>query len=235
MLVVIAYLSISFIALTSFTQKEYIVKLITGIMLVLCFNISVFHTLTTAVERFYAVTWPLRYRAVMTKEKTFKVILGIWVLLISIVTCFVFPDILKLSMSLRYYKGVIVIGGEIVVVLSYGCISYSLSKRDEFISSAVVRQNETNGMRERKQLRDAIFIYAIGISYVLCSLLCGIVMFCRIKNPDCAKIAKLLLVFNSLINTLLYFWRGNYKKRQRGRHFEGGNQENHAVIMVQRM
>ena len=212
MLVGIAYLGTWSIAFATGFQNENITKLISSILLIFCFNTSVFHILTIASERFYAVRYPIKYRVVMTKEKTRKMIMCIWVLSISIVTSFAIPDVLKSSKLLGVYKGVSIIASGIVVVICYGHLSCVIWKRGKFICPVAVVDIKTNDRRSQKQRRDTIFSYAIATAYIICSFPFAVVMIFRIKVVN---FPELMLIVNSLIDPILYFWKGYYDKSQR--------------------
>ena len=212
MLVGITFLCTWSITSASGIQYEHnknIAAKISDIFLIFCFNTSVFHILTIAVERFYAVRYPFKYRAVITKEITRKMIIALWVLSISVVTCFAVPDILKSSNLLGVFKGIFIFTSGVVVVIIYGYLGYMISRRDKSISSA---REKISGMSTQKQLRDTIFSYAVATSYIICSFPFAVVMAFRMKKHF--KFAELMLVINSLIDPILYFWKGYYDKSQ---------------------
>ena len=204
MLVGIASVGVWSIALETGKENKNITKVIASVLLIFCFNTSVFHILTIAVDRFYAVRHPIKYRAVMTKQVTRKMIIGLWVLSISIITSFAVPDILNSSNLLGVFKGIFIFTTGIIVVICYGYLGYVIWRRGKFISSAAV-EGKTNDIRSQKQLRDTIFSYLIASSYIICSFPFAIVMVARTKNY---KIAGLMLVVNSLIDPIFYFWKG---------------------------
>ena len=213
-LVIIAFAGAMSVSLASGMKNKRIKKLVFHTLLMFCFNTSVLHILTIAVDRLYSASYPIKYRAIMTKEKTHNMILGIWALSILIVTCFAIPDVLKSRKSLGVYKGVFILASGAVIVISYAYIGYVIWKRGKFISSAAVR-DEANCMRAQKQLRDTIFSYAVAIIYIICAFPCAIVMISRTKDgSNGPKIAKLLVIAHSLINPFLYFWKGYYDKCQ---------------------
>ena len=228
MLVGIVYLGTSSYILAVGMQDADIIKLITGILHILCFNTSVLHILTIAVERFYAVRYPIKYRLVITKKITRRTITGMWALSMTVVACFAIPDILQSTNILGVYKGIFILVSGIVVVLCYGYLGYVIWHRGKFIASSTAR-DETSHTRGQKQLRDTIFSYAIATTYIICSFPFAIELVLRVKD---FRITELIIVVNSLIDPILYFWKGNYEKCQRGNRSKGINQENQAAATV---
>ena len=211
MLVGFSYLGTLSIALTGGVENKNITNMIASVLLIFCFNTSVFHILTIAVERFYAVRCPIKYRTVMTREITHKMIIGLWILSTCVITGFAVPDILQSSKLLAAFKGYFIVTSGAVVIVCYGYLSYAIWKSGKLTSSATAG-HKTNDVRASKQLRDTIFSYAIAISYIICSFPFAVAMIFRITD---VPMAELMLVINSLIDPILYFWKGYYDKRQR--------------------
>ena len=191
--------------------------------IILYFSIvtSILHVSFITVERLYAVLRPLKYRVILTTKRTRMNIAIVWIFSISIMTFWaILPHVIKLKPKHRsgFFQGIIIFitGGAMLIV--YGFLGRYLAivrKRTVRVSPA---QNNSRKLSVKENTRDTMFYTCIAIAFILCSSTAGIGWLLPRRVELVNLIGQYLLVLNSSINPILYFWRSHFsRKDQRSR------------------
>ncbi len=181
--------------------------------------VSISHILVIAVERVYAVRFPLDYRIHVTPKLTKRVIGAIWVFAFVIVLVFILAAIFDWSL-LRYrsYTGILILVTGVIISAAYAYLTYLLRARqsDSPLHGDLPRNSRTSGLRKqpRPTERNCNSLLAILLAavYVVLSSPAGVIWTCGIKAGRGE--VEWLIVINSSVNPVLYFWKSYYSSRR---------------------
>ena len=193
--------------------------------LVLAFTVvvSVLHILLIAVERFYAVKRPLKYRTVVTKKRINFIITAVWTFSLTLIALLrLLPLVLKRPTGsvarTGVLQGCIIFVSDGVMILVYGYLSYYLFNRSKTKLLTANSDERSKEISYAKQKRDTVFCICIAAAFIICSLVAAVGwLLPRSVNPmtwDLVNVTgKSLLVSNSFINPILYFWKSHLSRK----------------------
>ncbi len=177
--------------------------------------VSISHILVIAVERVYAVRFPLDYRINVTPKLTKRVIVAIWVFAFVIVLVFILAAIFDWSL-LRYrsYTGILILVTGVIISAAYAYLTYLLRARqsDSPLHGDLPRNSRTSGSRPSERNCNSLLAILLAAVYVVLSSLAGVIWTCGIKAGRGE--VEWLIVINSSINPVLYFWKSYYSSRR---------------------
>ena len=182
--------------------------------------VSVLHILVIAMERFYAVTRPFQYRTVVTMKRMVFIILAIWIFSLAVIALLAFvPRVLTLPKAkIQRYLGWFIIVTATVMILVYGYLAYTLLNGFQTKLSKGSSNETSKKISYADQKRDTIFCICIVAAFTLCSFLSAVGWLLPKgvdrKAKDLTKtIGLFLLVSNSFINPILYFWKSHLSRK----------------------
>ena len=175
---------------------------------------SLFSLAALAVDRYIAITSPLRYRGMLNFFRALLVSLGIWVFSISL-TCIYF------KVGYNIYRFVF---GNTAVVATFAVIVFTYLRIFKTLRAQVKQwddlheSNEENHLKkqalkcEKKVTKTLVIVLALFIACYLPSCICiYIINLC--SSCDCLfihwirDIQFVLVLINSAVNPIVYGWR----------------------------
>ena len=189
-----------------------------NIRLVMSFTVvvSVLHILVIAVERFYAVKRPLKYRTIMTRKRMAFIIIAVWAFSLVVV------PLLHLLPEAKFgaYIGWSIFVAAAVMILVYGYLAYYLFNRFETKSSKGGSDRRSKTISYVDQKRDTIFCICIVVTFIFCSFPVGVGwLLPKGISPLTWDLVNLfgsyLLICNSFINPIIYFWKSHLSRKEK--------------------
>ena len=177
--------------------------------------VSVVHLLVIAVERFYAMKCPLKYRTVVKRKRMTIIIVAIWIIsILAIVLLAFLPKVFKSSPTkLGSVKGWLIFVTSGVMIFVYGYVAYYLFNGFQIKSSKASSENLSKKISYTDQKRDTIFCIGIVAAFILCSFLAAVGWLLPKRVDLVNVIGEFLLVSNSFINPILYFWKSHLSRK----------------------
>ena len=205
-------------------RSRTLIKVTKTTRLVFTFTIvvSVLHLLVITVERLYAVTRPFQYRTVVTMKRMIFIILAIWICSLTVIALLAFlPRLLTLPKEkIQPYLGWLIFVTATVMILVYGYLGYTLFNGFQTKLSKGGSDETSKKNLYADQKRDTIFYICIVAAFTLCSFLSATGWLLPKGVDRKAKdlvntIGLFLLVSNSFINPILYFWKSHLSRKGR--------------------
>ena len=182
--------------------------------------VSVLHLLVIAVERFHAVTRPLKYRTFVTRKRITFIVISVWTFSLSVIALLrLLPTALKQSKAkIGVYQGWLIFITAGVMILVYGYLAYYLFNRFQTKSSTGNTDKRNTEISYVDQKRDTIFCICIVAAFIVCSFLAAVGwLLPNSVNPVTRDLVNVigqsLLVTNSFINPILYFWKSHLSRK----------------------
>ena len=187
------------------------------IRLILVFTIieSLAHIFAIAVERLYSVKSPFRYRILITNKRMLIIIACVWVTSVTVVAFSSLDWWGSKRLLLERVLGWLIIANEVVIVCVYGYLAYFLSNRFHLTFSRMNVEGQTLSKNLYSyQKRETIFCIGIAAAFIFCSLLAAIGLLLKRKVDLFSTIGEYLLIINSLVNPVLYFWKSYLSRKK---------------------
>ena len=175
---------------------------------------SLCHVYGLTFDRYIAVRKPLKHNIWMTRSKTTKIILAIWIV------CMVLIVPIGLTQDISTVIGILSrvcanVGG--LVVFAYGYIIYkTITNRKKNIFN----RNGISQLQQKRETRLVVLSCIVAFLFLALNLPFAVLGMTSIKNPTAITVTRLALVCNSLINPFVYFfWKhieGRMKVQQNG-------------------
>lgn len=169
---------------------------------------SIFHVISVAVERLWAIKFPRKYYIFTTFKMKCGTISLIWCLSLTLTVLFSALNILSTQEEIgTFIRGVVFAGSAILVFVTYVYIAYLLLQQRR-----KNKQTFSNESQDRRLRRLTILCLFIGISFVACILPITV----GYLDADLYHhSSNLLITLNSLINPFIYFVKVYYESRSR--------------------
>ena len=171
--------------------------------------ISIFHLLTITLDRYVAVTHPLKHHVAVTKKRVCLVCIAIWILPLAALCASYIADIwikleemyfMKITMSL------IIASGSLFILLYLGII-YQVKSSQESRSG-----DNVNGRKPNTKTRRTVQMSAlICMIFVVFNFPLAIVEL----MGACTKWPVLLQLLSCSLDSIVYFWMTKKSKRRR--------------------
>ena len=178
---------------------------------------SILHLLVIALERLYAARCPLKYRTVTTKKIMLIMIIGIWICSVTITILVSQPNILdtRAARSVLMFKGWFIFIVSATMVCVYGYLAYFLSHRFKTSFTVVNCENQTTIKKYwyHEKRKETIFCLSTAVAFFLCSSLSAVGWLLPNQIDLVCTIGEYLLVSNSSINPILYFWKTHISRK----------------------
>ena len=196
-------------------EKTYLIKKIAEAPIWFSVYLSLFHIIAITVDRAIAVAYPTRHRVLITPWRIKIYIIIVWlastiIILVKIVLVFM-TSLKSIFIWIRFFAAGFIIGVGFVVALSYFfIIKKAIYERKKSIRNIHGNIDEKKIMRKERRLLFTSF--AIVLSFVVCMLPSTIE---AVMLKEESYMAEFLVVSNSLVNSLTYFY-GRYLNCRRG-------------------
>ena len=180
-------------------------------------NFSMLNLVLITVDRFLAVRFPIKHRILVTERRINTIIVLIWI--VSAVSM-IFLIIIELERkgtneSLFAMSGLILLIGAVMVVV-YIKIFYVISKRT---AKVTVEGGQGNTIKIRSLVKvkkgphlveKAVFITGgvVTFSFVMCTYPFAFDFLIHQSAHEISLAPRFLLLLNSLLNPLIYFFKG---------------------------
>lgn len=188
-----------------------------GHVVLFSINCSIWNLLMIAIDRFLAVKFPIRHRIIVTSRRTNMAILGVWITTLSITTCHIFTaqsgkvDSDHFTLASAYT--ILIFGGLLIAI--YIDILHLISKSTER-TTGDQKDNQTRWQKissllhgKNKHERSAfITSCTVAVTFVICTYPFAIEYSAKRLGEDVSFAAKLTVVLNSLVNPVIYFFKG---------------------------
>ena len=193
-------------------------------ILLLSITFSFFNLIAITADRFLAVRFPIKHRILSTEWRVNAVIVTIWTLCIVFVTTlsviqFRWKDQIELALNIA--SGFSLLFG-VVIILVYINIFHLICKRR--IPSKTKMGGENKGLNRRLSVfpkcantteRGVILTGAIvTISFIICTYPFAFNSLIKLSSKKISVIFNMLVVFNSLLNPLIYFFKSYFFSRR---------------------
>lgn len=193
-------------------DTNFVFNTASSIFLAFSICVSIFHILVIAVERVYAVRFPLKYRVNMTRKLTRRVIIGIWLFTMLVLSMLTMPIYLHWSfIRLKRYTGFMILVAGFVITVAYGYLTHLLRQRYR----VVTRQHLATGNDPSRNVErnwNSLLAVVLAVVYVLLSFPAAIFWVTGIV-PGVTQ-AEWLIILNSALNPFFYFWKSYLSRRE---------------------
>lgn len=186
---------------------------------------SIIHVLAIAFERVFAFSLPLRHLVFACKRNIKKIVITIWVATILVNTGLLGYQFQHRGMSsdtecdhelmASRVVGIFMYTSALLLIVMYSILTYQLEKQTKFTKNMHKSQREANCMqstKQREKMETAAFFMAVFISvaFLVCTIPFATVSILGISNPSSQleSASECLLICNSILNPLIYLWRG---------------------------
>ena len=169
---------------------------------------SIFHVISVAVERLWAIKFPRKYYVFTTFKVKCGTISLIWCLSLTLTVLFSALNILSPHEEIgTFIRGVVFAGSATLVFVTYVYIAHLLLQQRR-----KNKQTFSNESQDRRLRRLTILCLFIGISFVACILPITVgYLDANLYHHS----SNLLITLNSLINPFIYFVKVYYESRSR--------------------
>ncbi len=165
------------------------------------------HLIFIAFQRVIAVTRPLQVKNIITKLRSYRVLIILWLISIApAVLRYIFKG--KIIMQVLSYIA-LVIGMSLLVM--YSVICYKTIKRD-------IVNNENEAMQKRRQQSEKKLVFyslTVTIVFIVCVYPLALVRFFEVRPTSVYIGSNLLFSLNPFLDTLLYFTWSYHRRRTR--------------------
>ena len=176
-------------------RQKYVFIISLGGFFVLASS-SLFHTLFIAMQRVFAVFFPLKFRIFFTRKSCFACLVVIW--FVSFLVGF-------LATRFEFYKvfSVSVLACGVSLIFCYIFVCLGVYRQSKTISSMTV----SNRSQNRNNKRTIIYCVMVTVLYIICTFPVAILLgWIGIRDDVYLEAAALwLMELNPVSNSLLYF------------------------------
>lgn len=182
---------------------------------------SIFHVLFISLERLAAVVFPYKYKLFMRTDRIKIVIYFLWLLtalLQGTMAAVEYRDglyesshhedtVLHTASGITFCAGIFLFG-------VYGYIFYAIIKRSRYMRRTIVDANPFQTRRHKAEIIACVTGLIVSIGFIVFSFPLAI-SFCLPHSNFAIRFsiaAHFFLIFNSVFNPLVYFWRGQFIK-----------------------
>ena len=189
-------------------------------ILLLSIKFSIFNLIAITADRLLAVRFPIKHRILSTEWRVNAVIVTIWSLCIvsvTILSVIQFRKKNQIELVLNIASGFILLFG-LVMTMVYINIFHLICKRR--LPSKTKMGQESKGLNRRLSLfpkgvnmteRGVILTGAIvTASFIICTYPFAVVFFITQSSKKISVVFKILVVLNSLLNPLIYFFKSYF-------------------------
>ena len=182
----------------SLIQQTSVIESVSRAFLQFSVTSSIFHLVFIAIQRVFAVVFPMQFRTRFTTRHCYEVIGVTWILSLtfSLINFFALPsDII----------GYAVIVSEVLFVITYSIICLSVKKHNN-----ATQRLRTTVHQHRSAFRGTFF-YAIymTVAFILCTLPLALYATGIVKRIDPSYVfewARWMFYLNPTVDSLLYFY-----------------------------
>ena len=174
------------------------------------FLLSVIHLITLALDRWVAVTFPLKHR-IYWKIKHAKKVIGFLWILVLIISIGIFFDLNqhKEESNIRPwvvpFVSTMLIAADGILVILYSLVFHQISKQEK--NRANIKQSSNKKAQQRKLKSAFLLCVLTTLAFIFCTLRFTIQLVNdKTKWPDIYS--NILLVMNSFLNCFIYFFHG---------------------------
>ena len=188
--------------------EENVTRCVSSMGLIMAFAISVKNLLLIGLDRLVAVRFPIKHRIWMTRNKMNLIIVMLWIVMILCGTTVLLvwrsqPPGLEYGFHLVAPWAIL--SSAVILTMMYAHIIY-----------VVVRKKHLTNIQNRESRRQDNVVIATCISIVLIYLACS----CPVAFQIAIELRSnykttILLVINSVLDPLVYFFKSHYEERKK--------------------
>ena len=174
------------------------------------FLLSVIHLITLALDRWVAVTFPLKHKIYWEIRHAKKLIAFLWIL-VALISVMIFFDLNQhiAETGVRPWVipvvSTIIIATDATLVILYSLVFYQISKQER--NKARINQSSDKKTQQRKLKSAFLLCVLTTLTFILCTLRFTIQLVGDTsKWPD--VYSSMLIVTNSFWNSFIYFFHG---------------------------
>ena len=180
---------------------------------------SMSNLILITADRFLAVKFPIKHRMLTTKRRVNAAIVLLWSLGIVCVAFFCVMQFRwgkDIHLTLNVASGFLLLFGAMMTIM-YINIFYLICKRRESNKTGIGEQNKATNRRPALLLKGpnpterGVFLTGavVTLSFIICTYPFAISFFLKQSKGEIALLPKVLILLNSLLNPLIYFFK-NY-------------------------
>ena len=174
---------------------------------ILC-GVSLFTITAISVDRLLALLLGLRYRQVVTLQRTYGVVITLWFVSTVFSAMFFWKPIITF-----WYSTVGIPLGLITSILFYTKIFLTLRNHQNQVQDHFQQPNQTHQLNIARYKKAVFTAIWLQLSLVVCYVPCGVVMALATSGGRSSSVYKAwyyvvsLVYLNSSINPILYCWK----------------------------
>ena len=187
------------------------------LLLIASEDFSLFHVLAITIDRFYAIKYPLKHNVKMRGKFPVIIILSIWVCVALVVSIFATMLLLKensFAFLAKIYSTLTIIIGICFIWAYKYMLEYVLSHTAQAQNTPKCNirgiLKHSSCKKERAMLMTSCLVV---LSYIICIYPISVEMLIREKTKQISSATQILLVINSILNPLVYFFKGYCDQR----------------------
>ena len=166
---------------------------------------SMFHLTFMSIDRVIAVVKPFKHKFLFTQRRIYIIITILWSLtLVGCVSLFIADEVTQLSIQKVESEKEMIVSITIIVVDVVMIFSYSILMYHYNLKNRVATQSS------KRQKKLPIICILLGATFVLFTLPFALLVF---TMEDVPFYANIILVGNSGVNSIVYFFRDKIEER----------------------
>ena len=183
---------------------------------------SISNLLLITIDRFLAVRFPIKHRMLVTERQVNKTIVIVWVLcLVSTAVFFAmhFTWLEKNLAPLYIASGCLLLFG-MVITMGYSAIFYMICKRKIQRAAGkeerkITVRNFAFALKGFQMAEKGVFVTGaiVSISFIICTYPFAIEFLIFNNGARISIISRLLILLNSLLNPVVYFFKRYFTSR----------------------
>lgn len=189
---------------------------------------SIVHVVAISLDRLFAVLLPLRHRVAVSAQRMRRVVVLLWcstVLMIGPITVYRYHQGIQKDIEYYTYRNsskvvsIVMFTSAVVVAIIYATLTRQLAIQARFLSS--IKRTQKNSLQKTKicsRVETVALFTAIivTVAFLLCTLPYATLMVVdRFNNDNVETLCVCMLICNSILNPIVYFWRGYWLKSRR--------------------
>ena len=173
---------------------------------------SVFHVAALTIDRLIAVTKPLLHKLWVTRKRITYVIIAIWVVLFAVIAPFVG---LQLMDSVQVVIAYMVVSSGVLIVSSYAFIVYKavFLRRIQMKANSGPSKAGPSNEQLKREFRLVFVSLLVAVSFVAMTFPYAVNQLLP-KPSETFLEGKMLIICNSLVNPLIYFFWKYIERKQ---------------------
>ncbi|XP_022796324.1 adenosine receptor A2a-like [Stylophora pistillata] len=177
-------------------------------LLLILVSASFFTISAIAIDRFLAISLPLRYQGLVTSKRVFFVSISVWLIGFAIGAAYI-------SIAARYNLAVVVAAqlyGLVVATAIYIYI-YKIARyhKNQILTQCQLQNDQAmKVLREKKSAISALLVYIVLMVCYVPNLACSVLLLIdkfQITFLVANRASLFLVLLNSSLNPLIYCWR----------------------------